>query len=267
MTTSSPFRYRERAPAATVAPWVLTLWAFEADATPDAQAPYTVWPDGCLSVGFALLPDGAWMTVCTGPRVRSMQPPVRAGSRLVGVRFWPDAIGPALGVRAADLRDVMGPAPSPVARWCADAPASLPRGRWEADEAMRALEGWLAGRLAAAAPPDAAVRQAVRAIVEARGDIRMEEVARVAGLGLRQLQRRFPAATGLTLREWARVRRLREALGRRLALPDPTWSRIAAETGFVDHAHLTREFVALTGLVPRGVGAALARTAHDGVTP
>ena len=45
------FRYAERQPSAAVAPWVLSLWSFQADATPPADEPYTVWPDGCVSVG------------------------------------------------------------------------------------------------------------------------------------------------------------------------------------------------------------------------
>ena len=96
----------------------------------------------------------------------------------------------------------------------------------------------------------------------------MRDVARRAGLGLRQLQRRFPELTGLTLREYARVRRLRSTLGIRMqdALPGG-WSRIAAEAGFVDHAHLSREFMALTGLSPSAAARHLARTTHDDVVP
>ena len=95
----------------------------------------------------------------------------------------------------------------------------------------------------------------------------MPEVAAARRKRLRHLQRRFADATGLTLREWARVRRLREALAARLTLAPAGWSRIAAEVGFVDHAHLTREFVALTGVRPMEAARHLARTVHDAVRP
>ena len=62
------------------------------------------------------------------------------------------------------------------------------------------------------------------------------------------------------------VRRLRAALAHRLEDP-ANWSRIAAEVGFVDHAHLTREFVALTGMPPSQAAKHLARTSHSNVLP
>lgn len=95
----------------------------------------------------------------------------------------------------------------------------------------------------------------------------MEDVARDAAVGLRHLQRLFPEATGLTLREFARVRRLREALALRLTPDAPAWSRIAAGAGFVDHSHLTREFLALIGVAPTAAARQMKRTAHQGVRP
>ncbi len=95
----------------------------------------------------------------------------------------------------------------------------------------------------------------------------MPEVARAAALSLRQLQRRFAAATGLTLREWARVRRLRESLAQHMTGADGGWSAVAASTGFADHAHLTREFVALTGLPPSAAAKLLSATRHEHVQP
>ncbi len=265
MSGAPRMQYVERAPSAAIAPWVLTLWGFRADELPPPGAPYAVWPDGCLNVG-VFRHERFEMLVGTGPRVVASHPPVTPGARLWGVRFWPDAVGPALGIAPRTLRDHMGPAPGPVAAWFATMPAAVPRTE-DAELALDALDRWLAERLRGAAAPDERIRAAVRAIVAARGDIAMDAVARAAALGLRQLQRRFPDATGLTLREWARVRRLREALAGQLA-PDPrTWSRIAAESGFADQAHLTREFVALTGLAPGAAGRFLRSIAHEDVTP
>ena len=121
--------------------------------------------------------------------------------------------------------------------------------------------------LASAPDPDPRVRAAVRSIVAQRGECAMDRVARDAALGLRHLQRVFPDATGLTLREFARVRRVREALALRLAPGHPRWSEIAADIGFVDHAHLTREFVALAGIAPSLAVVQLKTTAHHDVKP
>lgn len=261
----APYRYAERAPSDAIAPWVLSLWAFQSDATPAADEPYTVWPDGCAS--FALSRDAVGTAlVCVGPRLTALRPPVMAGRRLWGFRLWPDAIATVSGVEARALREYVGLAPPGITARLAGLDAALPRSD-DVDVVLAALDRFLGPRLEGCAPPDPRIRAAVAAIVAGRGEVAMAAVARASGVGLRHLQRRFPAATGLTLREWARVRRLREALAHRIADRPPGWSRIAAQSGFVDHAHLTREFVALTGVRPSEAARHLVRTAHDEVMP
>lgn len=264
--TRAPFRYAERSPSPAIAPWVLSLWSFRADALPTDAPPYTVFPDGCTSVAISAIPPAPPMLVCAGPSLRATQPPVLAGHRLVGFRLWPDASEPVLGVTATSLRDFLGPAPAAVVARFADLAREVPLGD-DVDSAFDALDAALAMRLNTIAPPEPRVRAAVRAIVAARGECRVAVVACEAGIGVRHLQRRFPAATGLTLREYARVRRLREALAQRLSAQPPGWSRIAAETGFVDHAHLTREFVSMTGVRPSVAARQLGHTAHEDVVP
>lgn len=259
------YRYAERAPSAAIAPWVLSLWSFQADATPPEDQPYTVWPDGCTSIG---LSRDAYFTglICVGPRLTAMRPPVQAGRRLWGFRLWPDVIEGVTSLPARALRDYKGLAPAACAKRFVGLDAALPTSD-DADEVLGALDQFLTTRLADCPTPEPRIRAAVRSIVSQRGEVAMLEVARAAHLGLRHLQRRFPEATGLTLREFARVRRLREALARRMVDGQSGWSRVAAETGFVDHAHLTREFVALTGVQPSAAARQLDGTGHDTVVP
>jgi len=195
-----------------------------------------------------------------------MQPPVTAGQRLWGFRFWPDALQAATGIEASALRDHLGFAPPAIIERFNGLLSDLPESD-DPEVMFDALDGWLVRQLAGAETPDARIREAVRLIVAAKGVIPMTEVARGAGVGLRHLQRHFPSATGLTLREYARIRRLREALAQHIDARPIGWSRIAADTGFVDHAHLTREFRALTGLSPTDASQQMARTAHDDVVP
>jgi AraC-like DNA-binding protein len=264
----APIRYMERQPAADLAPWVLSYWSFQSDTALPPGERYTVWPDGCTSIGIFRMARGPSMVLCVGPRHTATHPPVFAGGRLWGVRFWPDCLGPLFGLAARALRDLSGPAPEPIASRFAPLVAALPAGDDPAT-LFPALEHWLRGTLQppTLTPPDPRIRAAIRAIVAARGEIRMESVAREANLGLRQLQRLFPEVTGLTLRDYARVRRLREALALHLREEGAGWSRVAADSGFVDHAHLTREFLALTGLPPTAAARQMARTDHRDVAP
>jgi transcriptional regulator GlxA family with amidase domain len=89
-----------------------------------------------------------------------------------------------------------------------------------------------------------------RVIERARGNLRVEDLARHAGLSLRQLQRRFQVATGVSPKVLCRLVRLQTVLG--LARnPGTTLGRVAAHAGYADQSHLTREFNLLAGLSPR----------------
>jgi methylphosphotriester-DNA--protein-cysteine methyltransferase len=71
----------------------------------------------------------------------------------------------------------------------------------------------------------------------------------------------------MTIKSYARVRRIRTVLGLQMGRGALPWSQAAAEAGFADQAHLAREFAALTGLGPRSAAAHLANIRHRNVTP
>lgn len=261
----APFRYSEHLPSPEQARLVLSYWSFQADA-PMPDAPYTVFPDGCASIACVRPPRAASFVALVGPRVTHLRPPFGKGTRIYGLRLWPDAIGSALGVPARSLRNLFGGLPKGARPIFADLPRVLPESD-DPDEVFPVLDAWLATALADAADPDPRIRAAIQSIVRRRGEGSMEAVARDAAVGLRHLQRLFPEATGLTLREFARIRRLREALAMRLSPEAPHWSEIAAGTGFVDHSHLTREFVALAGVAPSVAAQQLRTIVHRGVRP
>lgn len=261
-----PLRYTERAPDAALGEWILSYWHFAADAAPPEGAPYTVMPDGCTSVAVLRLPSVPPMLVCIGPRATSFRPEIVPGMQLAGIRLWPDATRAVLGVPPTSLRDVQGPAPATIAGRVASL-LDLARDTSDAEAMFAALAAWAAVACRAAEPPEPRVRRAVRAIAAARGELSLAAVASAAQASIRQLQRLFPEATGLTVSEFARIRRLRESLAMRLASETAHWSRIAAERGFTDHAHLTRELLALAGVPPSEVARQLARIEHRDVTP
>jgi AraC family transcriptional regulator len=85
----------------------------------------------------------------------------------------------------------------------------------------------------------------------------LADVAAVAGLHPTHFARSCRALTGLTLGEYVRRRRVTRAEHLLLYRPSVTVSRVAAELGFADHAHLTRTFRRAAGVTPSGYRAAL----------
>ena len=206
--------------------------------------PTRVLPDACTDLIWA---SGVGAFVAgpdTGPAPDSRP----AGAVLVGARFRPGAGGAALGVPLSDLLDQRVDA--------ADLPA-VPGGRLPGSldpaEALRRV-ALIAASMVAERPPDPLVLGAARLL--GRPGARADEAAARLGIGERQLRRRCQAAVGYGPRMLARVLRFRRFLAR-IDAPGPVdLAAIAAETGYADQAHLTRESTRLAGLPP----AALART-------
>ncbi|SRR6266545_2592756 len=112
---------------------------------------------------------------------------------------------------------------------------------------VAALESLLIARLRPL-PADAVVSAAVRAIGDARGAIRIRELARRLGISQDPLEKRFRRAVGASPKQLARLLRLRNAID--AYRPGVSLSRLALEAGFFDQSHFNREFRALTGEAP-----------------
>lgn len=242
--------YREYAPPASLARAVSCLWVGVTAAA--GAAPTRVLPDACTD----LIWRGGSGVSLAGPDTGPVLAPVPPGTVLAGVRFRPGAGGPALGLPLrAVLDQQLGPA---------DLRAGLPRGRGAdlqtrvhgdlaPDEALRRLVR-LAGEMVAAAPPDPLVAAAAQRLGRPR--VRVGAVARELGVSERQLHRRCLAAVGygpVLLRRVLRFRRFVSRIDAGGALDD--LAGLAADAGYADQAHLSRESRELGGLPP----AALAR--------
>jgi AraC-like DNA-binding protein len=205
----------------------------------DADRKALVLPDACSDL---IWQQGAGAHVAgpdTGP-VTTISP---AGTVMVGVRFRPTAGGPALGVPLSELRDLRVDLAEVLPAAARALPATLDPGV----AAERALT--VAGQLVADADPDQAVTRAAALL----GDpgARVERVAAEVGLSMRQLRRRFHTAVGYGPKTLQRVYRFQgfvrelDATGGSCDL-----AAAAADAGYADQSHLTRECVELSGLTP-----------------
>lgn len=262
MTATRPLRYAEMRPGADAASVALTYWVFDVHALPDPAFQHRVWPDGCTSL--VLVVAGGQVVaarvqgVCTAP----LDVPVHPGVRYCGVRFRPEVGAlwcgqPALSLVNANLdaHAVFGAALAPLLH---TVPVAT-----DDDALAVAFDAWIATQAAARAPSrvpsgvlpglDVVVRDAVDRLIADDGRTRIADVAVALGVSSRTLQRRFVASVGLTPKAFAQIRRARRMLQRtvqdgRAAMGG--WSAIAAEAGYADQAHLTREVGRLTRFSP-----------------
>lgn len=248
---------------------VQCLWRLR-DPRPPADV-QTIYPDGrCEVIVHLGVPmeddrDGRWQgqpkvlfaaQQRTAVRLRAAGP-----VDCIGIRLAPAASSCIGGRQLADLRDRI------VALWTV-APG-LADAMAPAAQALAATGNPLAlwGALAECMDRhriDPALQGAVAAQESALGTRRIEALAVAAGMPLRTFQSRFLAHVGLGAKEFARLVRL-QAVIRALDRADAPLAGVAAEGGFADQAHATREVGRFTGLTPARLVAAL-RADREGAT-
>lgn len=255
--------YRELEPPSDLQCYVLAYWAFVAPAAHDGVYQHRVMPDGCVQLSYL---KQARLLHLVGPRLEALEVPVQPGHVFWGVRFRPGAAGAVLGVPCLDLRDAVGPTFLFVPERAQVLLQAL-QACETMEEAVAAVSEVLRRFAAQAEAPDALVQQGVAAIVAAQGQLRISELAEKLDLSERQFQRRFRQAVGLTPKQFARIRRFRASVGNVLRTPPEAWSRVAAEQGYADQAHLIREFQDLYGDSPTGFEATVRAIEHRDVKP
>jgi AraC-like DNA-binding protein len=97
--------------------------------------------------------------------------------------------------------------------------------------------------------PDPVATAAAAQIKEGHGAVRMEELARRAGLSLSALERRFRKVVGASPRKFATIVRLRHVL--QLRIGGGNLTEIAYQAGYSDQAHFIKDFRNFTGLAPK----------------
>ncbi|HEX4247938.1 MAG TPA: helix-turn-helix domain-containing protein [Pseudonocardia sp.] len=227
--------YREFAPPPSWAGVVRCGWEqrIAADGGGYSQR---VLPDGHAD----LLVDGRGRAVLVGPATGAALPRLAAGTVVRGLRWRFDGVRPVFGVPASALTDAVVPL---------DAVLDGPRVRALTDAvgcadgaAVRAVGRWLSG-----VTPDARVGAAAQ-LLWCGPELDVSDVAAQVGLSGRQLRRALHTEVGLGPKTFQRIGRLQRFLALAAAGPGRGLAELAAEAGYADQPHLSREARTLAGL-------------------
>lgn len=153
--------------------------------------------------------------------------------------------------RVVALDDLLGRATRELVERLAEAVT------WEARFAL--LDDWLLPRVLGASAARADVAWAWERLVATGGAVPISELVRELGCSRRHLATRFGEAVGMTPKAYGRLLRFERAVGRLRDAADADLGRIAADCGFSDQAHFTRELTAFAGAPPTTLRAEAAR--------
>jgi AraC-like DNA-binding protein len=236
--------YRELSPRPALARYLACLWVRSTDDCP--VPPSRVVPDGCVDIVWI----GDAPATVVGPTLHPFLASLPSRSTVVGVRFRPGMAPPILSVpanelldREALLEDLWGREARFLTERLGDHDALAPK--------LAAVETAIAARLAVAPSADRLVEAAVARLRRDLG-VRIGALADALGVSERQLRRRCEAAIGYGPKALGRVLRFRRVWQSAddIATGRSSLAHLAAEMGYTDQAHMTREFSRFAGMPP-----------------
>ena len=239
----SRFRLDRSEPSPAVGRFVAWYWVVQWDL--EGQPPHTqqVLSHPVVNVVFQ---DGGGIVV--GVQTRMSERVLDGRGWALGVMFRPAGFSPFLDAPAGSLVDQVVPVGEVFGAAGDDLAAAVHRAG--PTDAAAVVDQFLAERVPTAAQPGEAVSDLVEKVAADPALLRVEDLADRAGVGPRQLQRRFAEHVGVSPKWVIRRYRLYEAAERAARGTDVGWAELAAELGFSDQAHLTREFTDALGMPP-----------------
>lgn len=257
--------YQEIPAPASLQDYLLCFWKFIGPERVDGGSiRHYIMPDASSSLIFFLHPPSGYSGTCLiGPTKYIRETEIFAGVITFGVRFKP---GLSFGIfqrTGLDLRDAeLRPAP-PLPYLDYDA---ILAGLSDGMPVWSYLEEKLVATFSALLPVvHPGVMQALAMILESKGNLKIAELSERVHLSERQLQKMFKREIGLTLKEFATVMRLRDAIIQ-LELEQKNYQDTVFNSGYYDQAHFIRDFNKLSRIPLPAFKKYIRNIQHIGVT-
>jgi AraC-like DNA-binding protein len=254
---ASMLTYREFTVPRELGAWVACLWRLHGPAGLEADV-QRVLPDGCPEIVIhrrdpflQRLDDGAVRRQATvmvaGQLRKAIVLTSGPAADVWGIRLHPWGLRVALDAPACELTDRLESG-------CDLTPAlaaALRDAVFQDHEPVEdALIDVLRAFTRALAVPDHGVVAAVRALAARHGHVRVDALARQAGVSGRQLERRFQTTVGVGPKTLARILRLQHVLAALQSGSGDELAVAAVDCGYCDQSHLARDVRSIAGETP-----------------
>jgi AraC-like DNA-binding protein len=248
--------YHEFRPHSILQGTVKCLWVHEG--TYAAENVQAITPDGCVELIFnfgspylllTTTPPRALPTaVIVGFQRKTLPVSVNGTVKVVAARLF--AWG-ALALLEDEISKLTGAAKAPAREWDALAlrlKHQVIQGQY--DKAAKTLQDFLIQKALTRAYDLQLVQTAAKLLDHSKGQCRIEELADYCQASVRQLERQFQRAVGVSPKFFARTLRFEQAQRRIMFDPQTDLTRLTYQCGFFDQAHFIKEFRAFTGQTP-----------------
>jgi AraC-like DNA-binding protein len=234
--------YRELAPSRDLYSLVACRWVREPPGDEPSESTL-VLPDGCV--------DLLWRNdelILAGTDRTAWRSEVSQGQRILGLRLRPGVAGAVLGMPASEVLDVHTRLEDLLGQWANELGERLAESNGD-DEVFELLEKSVGARIEDGGP-DPLVLAATRRL--GFPGARVDQLAESLGISDRQLRRRFHQSVGYGPKTLDRVLRFRRLVAQAgaVATGESDLARVAADLGYADQAHMTRDCLRLSGMTP-----------------
>lgn len=241
--------YREIQPSAALARFVECFWTLENDAGTAATQAERILPDGCVELILNFgerfrehKDDGREERQPQHLLVGQMTQPILIAPtgtvQLLGIRFHPGGTFPFFRIPLHELTNRV----TDLEALSSEFQNDLVRCGGETSSPLRiaAVERCLIERLSYCRH-DPRLVSLVKKIVKNGGQVSVDQLVTDAGMGSRQLERRFLLEVGIGPKLLCRILRFQQIF-RTVDRHDEGWAAVAADCGYYDQAHLIRDF-------------------------
>ena len=226
-------------PAPALREWVSHYWL----SLDNTSLAHGILPDGTVDWVVSVAPSACRIEVF-GTTTTRTEVALETGASYLGIRFHPGQSRHFVDAPAALLVDACVPA-ADVSRLRLDPVADLLPG----GDPCATLDTLLMRHLDRHPPRPLALDTAVQRLAAGRTGARLTDLAHACGFSLRQFERLFRDAVGLSPRLFAEIARFQRA-AHWLARTDLPLAEIAAALDYADQSHLTRAFTRFAGQPP-----------------
>jgi len=225
--------YREFLPSPAWADYLAGHWKFVVPMDWGQTFEHIAPPDGCVSLFLCKNERHHFQFAgLMGPQLTMLKTTLVPGSVYWGIRFYPGAFSCCFDQSVEDLKNQSIVLPDFAAF---DAGLAVLNPDFADVQLIETLLPHPQKTL------DTEVRKVVQSILKTEGQCKIADLVHAAFLSERQLQKRFRKAVGLSMKELARVMRIRAALVQ-MVLHERQSIDISFEQGFYDQAHFLHEF-------------------------
>ncbi|MEC3982201.1 helix-turn-helix domain-containing protein [Amycolatopsis sp. H20-H5] len=238
------FTLSRHAPAPGLAPFVDHYWVLRWDLTGKPPHEQRVLPNLAVNVTFFQRASGVF-----GPAHEVFSHVLDGAGQGVGARFRPGCFRPFLGRAVSTITDRSIPLEEIFGSVAGTITESVQKAA-DDGEIVRQMDSLLSTNARRLPPAAGRAAEVVESIADEPAITKVSDLVTLSGLGARSLQRLFAEHVGTTPKWAIRVCRINDAARRITTDPAPDYAALAADLGYSDQAHFSRDLRTMTGVPP-----------------